>query len=201
MALFCAQDELRSRGLWATFLGSYAWRQEVTRGGGAVEEPGLAGCRYDSLGLFALKPVSTFSRLLTVPTLRGEGAKNLQAFDIMQGYKATAYQGGEQKILAAYGDTVGYTHGDGDSLPHIKQKALQTQIWDATGRLRGHGAHMPLLFYVGEKSGRSEQALTTREQNMVHRGWGPSSVNRAWQMTKGAEKGKGKGKGKGKSKS
>ena len=46
------------------------------------------------------------------------------------------------------------------------------------------------------ESGRSEQALTTREQNMVDRGWGPSSVNRARQMTKGAEQGKGKGKGK-----
>ena len=102
MAAFVAVAELRAQGVDATFLGSYAWRaQEHTRGGGATPVAGLEGCRYDSLALFAVTPVTTFSRLHTLPAFRGEGASELRCFDLAQGYAASAYQGGEAAILAA----------------------------------------------------------------------------------------------------
>ena len=63
MAVFQATEELRQRGIDATFLGSYAWRQADILHGEEVPQAGLAGCRYDSLGLYAIRPVTSFSRL------------------------------------------------------------------------------------------------------------------------------------------
>ena len=212
MALFVAAEELGQRGVEATFLGSYQWRKADTRGsGGSAQppaltgQPGLEGVRYDSLGLFAIAPVTTFSRLHSVAALRGDGAVPLRAFEEGQGYKASAYIGGEASILRALGDVYGNTHGGGVPLPYINQKALCPEVWDAPGRFLGRGAHMPLLFYVGERSARSAEALAAREGRMTDRGWGPSSANRWWAMSgkdqgkgKGSAKGKGKEKGKGK---
>ena len=53
MALFLAQEALRDYSIDALFWGSYAWRDLEIRGSGVV---GLPGCRYDSLGFFAVKP-------------------------------------------------------------------------------------------------------------------------------------------------
>ena len=207
MALFVAEEALREHSIDAVFLGSYAWREKDIRGRG-VE--GLPGCRYDSLALFAVKPVSTLSRLLTVPILRGDGAqsvwlKELDEFEVAQGYAASSYLGGEPKILAAFQHESPSTHGGGDILPHIKQKALRPEVWNAAGGLRGHGAHMPLLFYVGQRSRRSEKALAAREINHTRRGWGPNSSNRAWSIghlpvAKGKDKNRDLGKGKNKGK-
>ena len=69
-------------------------------------------------------------------------------------------------------NTRGYIHGGGYGdeealLPHIKQKAIRPEVWDATGHLSGRGAHMPVLFYVGDRSRRSEQRLVEREIHMI----------------------------------
>ena len=68
MALYAAEGELRKAGLDATFLGSYAWLKSDIRGGGPGDT--LGRCRFDSLGLFAVVPVSTVSRLLNPSFLR-----------------------------------------------------------------------------------------------------------------------------------
>ena len=87
MALFVAKDELKAYGIDAVFLGSYAWRQKDTRGSG-VE--GLPGCRYDSLALFAVRLVSTISRLLRQAALRGIGARDLDEFEDAHGYPSSS---------------------------------------------------------------------------------------------------------------
>ena len=94
MALFQVKDTLRQEGVEATFLGSYAWRQLDTCGGGAVPVPDYSGCRFDSLALFALKPVPAFARLYTTPTLRGNGMTALDESEQSQGYPAASYVGG-----------------------------------------------------------------------------------------------------------
>ena len=202
MALFQVRNMLREHDIDATFLGSYVWRA-VTRGRG---EAGLPGCRYDSLGLFAVVPVSNFTRLIRVPMLQGDGATELDEFETCQGYPESSYLGGQEAILANFTQPRHDIHGGGDDLPDIKQKRLRPEVWDATGHLMGHGAHMPLLFYVGDRSRRSSEALESREQKMIRRGWGPASANRAKGMAmhphkgkgKAADKGKGKGDGDGK---
>ena len=124
--------------------------------------------------------------MLRLPVLRDDRAHKLDEFKLAQGYPASAYLGGEPKILAAFQDQRCNTHGDGVAeLAHIKQKALRPEVWDATGHLKGHGAHMPLLFYVGDLPRRSEARLEAREEAMVHRGWRPGSINRWRLMNKG----------------
>ena len=54
------------------------------------------------------------------------------------------------------------------------------------------GAHMPMLFYVGDKSRRSKAALDRRELAQIERGWGPGSDNRARLHGRGEGKGKDK---------
>ena len=195
MSLFAVVDTLRDHGIEAQFLGSYAWRYN-TRGCGVA---GLPGCRYDSLGFFAVQPTVRISRMITLPSLHGSGGRKLDEFDLAQGYPASSYVGGETKVCAAFEH---HTHGDGDAkLPPITQKALRPQVWDATGHLRGRGAHMPLLFFVGTLNRRSIERLEAREANMVRRGWGPGSDNRRRFMERtGMNKGKDKGEGKGKAK-
>ena len=195
MALFQAEETMRERGLEAVFLGSYAWREKITRGSGESPVPGLGGARYDSLALFAVEPVSTLTRVISPSMLRGEGESALHEFvqKKAQGYQAHSYKGGEVAILAAFEPWGPSTHGSGDNpLPHIKQKVLRPEVWDATGILSGRGAHMPLLWYVGDISGRSNAALVAREKRMTQRGWGPGSANRARLMR---AQGKGKNAG------
>ena len=190
MSLFEVTKTLRARDIDAQFLGSYAWRQ-ITRGRGV---PGLPGCRYDSLGFFAVQPTISVTRTLTLPSLRGSGGRKLDEFENVQGYPASAYLGGESAIEAAFED---HTHGDGEAmLPPITQKALRPKVWDATGHLHSKGGHMPLLFYVGARSRRSDARLEAREANMVARGWGPKSWLR-WKLMEQQGKNKGKGKDKG----
>ena len=194
MSLFVAKTALLEYGIDAAFCGSYAWRMRDTRGGG---EPGLSGCRYDSLGLFAVAPVMTVTRLLSLGVLRDEGTTELDIFQDAQGYKASSYLGGEIAILEAFQDEDSGTRGGGEAhqLPKVAQKRLLPEVWDATGGLLGRGAHMPLLFYVGVRGIRSDEALMLREQRMIARGWGPASSNRARLMQ---QQGKGKGEDKGK---
>ena len=78
----------------------------------------------------------------------------------------------------------------------VKQKALIPEVWDAANALRGHGAHMPLLFYVGKRGFRSTERLEARELNMTARGWGPGSPNRT-RLMQGHAAAKGKGDAKG----
>ena len=194
MALFQGQSMLREGGVDATFLGSYAWLHTDTRGGGAGTGT-LQQCRFDSLGLFAVCPVSTVSRLFGPNEVRsGQG---MREFGDGQGYPHHSYVGGLDAVIEAFK----LTRGSGErahALPHIKQKALNPDVWDAPGRLFVGGGHMPLLFYVGDRSLRTTERLEAREQDMIERGWGPASNNRSRHM--GREQGKGKGKDKGQDK-
>ena len=197
MALFDTKDALHKHGIDAVFLGGYAWREVDTRGRG---EPGLRGVGFDSLGMFALEPVSTFKRLVTVPMLLGTADNKLDQYEskhAAQGYPAHAYVGVESKVLDAYADPNPHTHDGGERLPHIVQKRLIPEVWDAYGALMGHGAHQPLLFYMGDRPRRTPEGLARREENMNQRGWGPGSTNRFNFMERGG-KNKGKDKGKGK---
>ena len=200
LALFKVKDVLAIRGIDCTFLGSYAWRQNIIGGGG---QPGWENARFDSLGLFAVKKVSTFARLITMPAIHGHGeGHQLHEFNAAHEYHCSSYLGGEKALTAAFSDTGTRTHGRGaaaaaagddeeEVLPHIKQKALLPEVWDAPKALCGRGAHMPLLFYVGDRSARSTGSLNAREQAMMGRGWGPSSANRTWHMNEVQGKGKG----------
>ena len=83
------------------------------------------------------------SRMLKLPSLHGNGRRKLDEFDLAQGYPASAYVGGGTKVLGAFEE---HTHGDGDAmLPPMTQKALRPEVWDATGHVRGLGAHMACL--------------------------------------------------------
>ena len=55
------------------------------------------------------------------------------------------------------------------------------------------GAHMPLVFFVGDRARRTANALEQRELKAERRGWGPSSANRSKSLEAQAAKGKGKG--------
>ena len=197
MALFSAAEELHKHGLNAVFLGSYAWRVQDTHGGGAA----LETVRYDSLGCFAVEPVSSIARLITPAMLHGQWGDRLHEFTTAQGYNADAYVGKQAAILKAFEPLPDGTRGGGDELPPIRQRPLYPGAWDATQRLHNHGAHMPVMFFVGKNSGRSTKALTRREFEAVKREWGPGSDNRTWLMArsgKGKDSGKGKNSGKGK---
>ena len=184
MALFKVKETLARNGIDCTFLGSYAWRQtDNTPGGGG--NVGMSRCRFDSLGLFAVKKVTGFERLLTVADIQGGREKDLHEFQYAQGYPSTSYLGGDTAIIEALNDYGVVTRGGGaassssndqteveEALPFVKQKPIDPRVWDAPGQLRGHGAHMPLLFFVGDRPLRSEDSLTAREARMVAMGVG-----------------------------
>ena len=190
MALFDTQFQMRKHRIDATFLGSYVWLDQNTRGGGATDQ--LQDCRYDSLGLFAVTAVSSVQRFLVPDELRKDDKEKLQTFVEGQGYPATSYMGGQRAIGAAF--TITHGGGDPESMPRIKQKVISAQNWDKPNILFASGAHMPLLFYVGGRSHRCEKRLEGRDHNMAARGWGPSSANsrRLMERSKATDKGNGK---------
>ena len=192
MSLLTVVFELRKHNVGATFLGSHVWLEHNTRGRGASDR--LTDCRFDSLGLFAVTAVTAISRALVSADLRT--GNNLQEHVKGQGYPATSYLGGMKAVDAAFLSTHG--RGVSDALPHIKQKAICAEAWDAPNALFASGAHMPLLFYIGDRSYRTEKKLEEREAKMAARGWGPGSTNRYRLMERQAVKGKGKNDGKGK---
>jgi len=210
MALFRVVDELRHYGISATFLGSFAWckprgsdaASSTSRASPAMAGDKFPGVYFDSLGLFALQPIQDLKRLHNLGNLRLDAAlppgAHLREFLKAEGYSERSYLGRGEAIEAAFRSD---TRGGGvewprATLPMVKQKALIPEVWDATNTLRGHGAHMPLLFYVGKRGFRSTERLKQREVNMTARGWGPGSPNRIRHM-QGLGKGKDNDKGKG----
>ena len=75
------------------------------------------------------------------------------------------------------------------TIPHITQKLIDVNEWDALSALWHRGGHMPLLAYVGENPYRTDSALLRREYAQEDRGWGPGSAARSRLMTR---QGKGK---------
>ena len=49
--------------------------------------------------------------------------------------------------------------------PICKQKLVEVNLFDPQAELFGHGAHMPLMVFVGDKSRRTPQAWRRRERN------------------------------------
>ena len=198
MALFAVEKELHYRGIQVVFLGSYVWRmQDNTRGRGG--RAGFDSARFDSLGLFCVKKVRWVTRFITLPAiLRTDDKVKLHVFREAQGYPCSSYLG-DRPAIEEYCKEHVHTHGDDEDaaaeepLPCIRQRILDPEMWDAPGELAAHGAHMPLLFFVGDRTHRTNESLTAREIRMTARGWGPSSENRRWHMTYVQGKGKGKG--------
>ena len=60
---------------------------------------------------------------------------------------------------------------------------MNKDMWDKGNELFAAGAHMPLLFFIGDRSRRSPDALDRREAADIARGWGPGSEHR--QNTRG----------------
>ena len=153
--------------------------------------PGLQGVRFDSMGLYAVVPVPSLTRWITPPMLTSHGyeTREFPEFRKSQGYEAQSYGGGCLATRSFAPKPTGWleaedTHGDGETLPPVKQKLPKCQVFDAVGNLLTKGAHMPLLFYIGDKSRRSGTAHKRREQRSTDRHWGPSSRAR-WRFMQG----------------
>ena len=81
------------------------------------------------------------------------------------GYEAKSYGGMDLVLQVMDEATNTATHGDGErTLPKILQKVVKWQWWDATGALLFGGAHMPLLFFIGNQSRRSDTSIVRRDQ-------------------------------------
>ena len=165
MALFVVGKELRARGIEVVFLGSYVWREhDSTLGGGG--RAGFEGARFDSLGMFSVKGVARVTRFITLPIIEGtDDDKKLHEFKSAQGYPSSSYLGGQEAIEGTFAEHV-LTHVDGaveEPLPCTRQKVISPEVWGAPNHLAERGAHMPLLFFVGERGHRSDEALTRRE--------------------------------------
>ena len=68
-------------------------------------------CRWDSLGMFALQPVKSVTRLYEPVSFRS--GKDIQAFGNAQGQQHWKYLGGLEAIDKAY------THVGGGTLTHV----------------------------------------------------------------------------------
>ena len=149
LALFVAKGHLELRGVRSTFLGSYAWRQisETTH----LPEPGFAGVRFDSIGLFAVGAVTSVARWITPEITPPPGPVGYR-----QGYVASSY-GGENAVKTAFASPVVVcAAGEEETCVVIKQKPPSFNIcYPSPKSLLGKGAHMPLLFFWGGESRRS----------------------------------------------
>ena len=134
--------------------------------------------------MFATKPCPGFTRHIVWADLQDE--EKLDRWDQgAQGYAAESYIGQLAAIERCF--TSGpaeqdATHGGGVALPFVKNKALNPRVWDAPNVLLQSGGHMPLLFYIGDRSNRSPHALAQREGSATDRGWGINSANRVHHM-------------------
>ena len=195
MALFTAKGTLDARGVQSTFLGSYAWRQlsEATCcGGESVPVQGFEGVRFDSLGLFAVGPVSSVIRAITpqITPLQGEFSTHLK--DKGQGYAAASYvpdmdEEGIKRVFAPAPAFISSEAGEQVTSVCIKQKMTKFNIFieDDKGKretLLSKGAHMPLLFFWGSESRRSPVARQNRQERAKNHGWGVNSWNRTQDM-------------------
>ena len=182
MALFKARGALQHLGVQATFLGSWAWRQLRDNRGGGEAIPGIEGLRFDSLGLYAVVPVQSCQRLITPAML--SSTQTPQTPDFCEFEKGpgcgAASCGGAALVKDEFEPVVtGRTHDAEQPLPPVKQKAVTFLIFDGEDRLLTKEAHMPLLFFVGERGKRSEDAAARRNAERRQ-----------------GKQGKGKGKGK-----
>ena len=170
MALFVVPGQMWSRSLETRWCGSYAWRKA---GSATSRSPAVAGpLHLDSMGFFAIGPAPRVEPWISMQALSDEHSeKHLETFPNGQGYEASSYCGGMKSIkecLTGRWSTPPQTsadlHGDGPDPPHphIKQKRIRKDLWDIGNQLFAAGAHMPLLFFIGEQGRRSAQALDRR---------------------------------------
>ena len=154
--------------------------------------------KFDSLGFFCVWPVPTFKRYITPEMLHSRqqhwtgDLPQLQKLWVGQGYKASSYKCEMEDIIKAFDNTMtkvhtgkttpvtpgSATHGDGESAPLVHQKILNSNVWDAMRLLHGRGAHSPCMWYVGDKSCRSDEACEKREAGQNMRDWGPGQAKR-----------------------
>ena len=141
----------------------------------------------DSCGIITLRHQKSMKACLNVDDLKG--TEKLPRFSAGQGYPLTSYIGGEaaaiQSLTRVHPLKPASEVPEHDPLTHTKSKLLNATMWDATQLLFRKGAHMPLIAYFGNVSGRSEAALSRREEGMIQRGWGPTpGGNRSQMMQK-----------------
>jgi hypothetical protein len=173
-------------------LAFYPWA--CTHGGGATiveyddednAEHTIGAChdevRFDSCGIFALKPITNLHRVYNPEHLQ-DPAK-LHQFPTGQGYAVKSYVGQNDAVLTSLRNI--HDGGEKDSrLPTCYQKLVNMDKWDPNHALWNKGGHMPLLVYVGEHCYRGNDSLTRREGEHIKRGWGPFSANRIAQFRK-----------------
>jgi len=186
MALWRVVPERKARGLQITMLAFYPWA--CTHGGVATiveyldednPEDTIGAChdevRFDSCGIFALKPVTDLHREFNPEHLRDPD--KLPKFPTGQGYPITSYVGKTDSVVASLHSI----HVGGERqrrLPKCYQKLVNMEKWDLNHLLWNKGGHMPLLVYVGDNCYRGNESLTRREGEHIRRGWGPFSANR-----------------------
>ena len=195
MALWRVVPELTRRGLQITMLAFYPWA--CTLGGGAtiIEYPDednpdstTGAChdevRFDSCGIFALKPVTEVNREYNPEHLRDPD--KLVKVPPGQGYPINSYVGNVDSVLTSLRSI----HVGGDRqlrLPKCSQKLVNMDMWDPNQALWNGGGHMPLLVYVGDNPYRRNESLVRREGGHIRRGWGPSSENRREHMRRSGQ--------------
>jgi hypothetical protein len=190
MALWRVIPELTRQGFQVTMLACYPWT--CTRGGGATiqeaddeDDPEATGTtshdevRYDSCGIFALKPCTAIQRVYSPEDV--VDSEKLQKFLTGQGYVIQSYVDGQTSMEASLQSI----HVSGDSrirLPTCSQKLVRMDMWDPSHELWNRGGHMPLLVYIGDNPYRRNESLVRREGGHIRRGWGPGSKRRSDHM-------------------
>ena len=129
MAMFNVPDELGKRGMPTAFLGSHLWK--IPAGGSANRAKDQ--CRFDSLGLFVVTPITRIERLFHVRDILADGDKLEELPEqIGAGHAHKCYLGGLNKIVECYQHEAADFNGEvvegaelEPALP-VRQKPLKT---------------------------------------------------------------------------
>ena len=136
----------------------------------------MAEVMFDSCGIFTLCSQRKMNRFLNLEDT--QGSEKLVHFAQGQGYPIKCYLGGtsalEQSLERLPEMKRASEVSEHDPATHTKSKLLDPEKWDPLKKLFKGGGHMPLLAYLGNTSGRSDEALQRREANAQLRGWGPT---------------------------
>ena len=189
MALFLVIPELQKRGIQTiTMTANYGWRgpkqnrpKKTSATAEGVSTADDVVIKWDSCAIFMLNPLDgPLKKCFTSSDL--ENPAKFPYFDNGQGYIIESCKGKKQAAKLSM-DAI-HVRGDyreGGAVG-VRQKQIKKEYWDPPHTLFPGGGHMPLLVYVGQTSFRSESALTHREDNMIHRGWGPRDPMRVAHM-------------------
>ena len=164
----------------------------VAGSGSLSSAPAVAGsstavgqCMSDSCGVFVMKKVKKL-RSFHGPSSFSPDSMKITSFSKGSGFPLTSYVGGEAAMRRTFDITEKCIAKDENPLQPTLFACQSKQVifdrFDPQDRLFRTGAHAPLMISYGTLGGRSDERLVAREQNMIRRGYGPGSANRAWAM-------------------